>query len=330
MLLGSGVVPLVEAGPASAAAETSPLRREAVPLPDGSTSSESSWTVSLAASASDVEVGTPVTLTATTNQSVTGTGNFIDIFDQTTGTGVGFCTTGSSCQVAHSEPGAGSHTFIAYVDGDLAFHYPPCCVQATSNTVTVGWHAKATAVFNVEFSASGTLPSFPCPAGCNATFTGTGSGAGTARAEAAGVEYNAAFAVPAGSVGGTANYTEPGAPLCPAIGSAAGTVSLNGSAVGVIHRTSTPAVVGIVTGISFTLDYTYVRVGPLSVVVVTGGTAHLSFWFPDTGSDYFVSSVTGAGPGVFEVDPVEAVNRCLSPGSLGFTVVGDTTLALTP
>lgn len=300
-----------------------------VPLAETDSASAATWTVSLAASAADLEVGESVTLTATVNQSVTGTGNYIDIFDQTTGTGIGFCSTGSSCQVTHSESDVGSHTFVAYVDSDLVFHYPPCCVQATSNTVTVSWHARATAAFNVEFSVSGTLPVFPCPTGCNVAFAGWGTGTGNAHAEAAGVEYEAAFTVPNGAVNGMANYTEPAFPFCPAVGSASGTVSLTGSAVGVIHRTSTPTIVGTVTAVSFTLDYTYQRVGAASVIVVTAGTATLSFAFSDTGPDYFVSDVVGTGPGAFEVDPALAADRCQNPGSLPFTVIGDTPLTLT-
>jgi hypothetical protein len=286
------------------------------------------WTVSLSADASDVEVGTTVTLTATANQSLTGTGYFLDIFDQTTGTGVGYCSVGSSCQVTHSEAGAGSHTFVAYVDGDPVFHYPPCCVQATSNAVTVNWHARATALLDVEFSASGTLPTFPCDDGCDAPFSGWGSGAGNARAEAAGVEYSASFVVPSGYVTGTANYAEPGPPFCPAVGTAVGTVSLNGPASGLVYRTSTPSVVGFVTGVTFDLAYTYQRAGPGTLVTVTGGTARIAFTFPDTGADYFVSHVAGAGPGAFEVHPVHVTDRCQSPGELAFTVVGDVALVL--
>ena len=49
---------------------------------------------------------------------------------------------------------------------------------------------------------------------------------------------------------------------------------------------------------------------------------------PGAGSGSFTTSiVAGAGSGVFVVDPVQATSRCLTPGSLPFTIVGDAVLA---
>lgn len=289
-----------------------------------------SWSITLTAGASDVEVGESVTLTATTNMSVTGTGNYIDIFNQTTGAAIGFCSTGSSCSIPWSAPNAGSHTFVAYVDSSVVFEYPPpCCIEAVSNTVTVRWHARATAAFNVGFVVTGTLPRFPCVGACSTTFVGPGSGHGHAHAEDSTSTYDATFSVSNGFVDGSAAYNEPSIPFCPGIGYASGTVNLSGSAVGVIHRTSTPASVGDVTDVEFTLHFVYDRAGPGAAITILGGTAKIHFTFPDTGPDYFVSNVGGAGPGAFEVNPVDAVQRCQTPGPLDFMVVGDVALHLT-
>jgi hypothetical protein len=287
------------------------------------------WSVSLASSAGDAQVGSPVTLTANANASVTGTGNVIAIFDQTTGTGIGQCSTGSTCQYPVSEAAAGAYSFIAYVDADTGMYYPPCCTQAQSNSLTVRWHAKATAGMNVTFQAGGTLPTFPCPTGCTATFSGSGTGAGTAQAQSGGIDYLATFETVSGSVSGAANYTEPSTPFCPAIGSATGTVTLSSAASGSVSRSSTPAETGTVTAVTFQLSFTYQRVGATTAITITGGTATVSFTFPDTGPDYFISGVSGAGLGVFVVDPVDTANACPSPRALPFTIAGETALLLT-
>jgi hypothetical protein len=299
----------------------------------------SSWSISLAASATSAPVGAPVTLTATANQSVSGTGKYIDVFDQTTRSGVGSCSAGSSCQVSVSELGAGSHTFVAYVDSDPVFEYPPCCVQATSNTATVTWQSPtggpaATGALDIQFKAGGTLPTFPCPRGCTTTFSGSGTGAvtgiGSAHAQNAGNDYAATFAIPSGSISGTANYVEPTAPICPGIGFANGTVTVNGAASGVIERTSTPPGTGSVTGVTLQLNYAYQRYGLTAAIVITGGTATISYTFPDTGAGTLIGSVTGAAPGAFKVSPVVANNDCNTPGGapLDFTIAGDGALAL--
>lgn len=322
LVLAKVVLP-IEAQPA--AAGTGAPRVAGLPS-GGSPDSVTSWSVSLSASASNVQTGATVTLTATANQSVTGTGYFIDIFDQATGEGEG-CTTGSTCQAFFTNAQPGSHTYVAYVDSDPVFHYSPCCVAATSNTVTVTWYDRATTAFDVEFAVDGTLPAFPCAGGCNANLTGAGSGTGKAQATSGLVGYDATFALPSGSVTGSAYYTEPDGPLCPAFGFAAGTVSLTGGATGTVTRTSTPTVVGAVTAVTFSLDFSYQRVASGTEIQVTGGTAVVSFAFPDTGASYFVAAVSGRGLGAFVVDPATAVDLCDSPGPLAFRAVGDVALS---
>ncbi len=301
----------------------------AAPLLGAAPVAASGWSVTLSASSSDAAAGSTVTLTATANQDVGAAGYYIDVDDTTTGTPVNFCATGTTCDVAVSSASAASHTYVAYVDGDPAFEYPPCCVQAESNTVTVTWHPRATAGMDVAFVASGTLPGFPCPAGCAASFTGTGSGAGTAEAQSGSVDYTATFAAPSGAVTGTATYTEPGPPFCPAVGSAVGNVTLVAPATGSVLRSTTPSELGTITGVTFQLQFTYQRATAGTAITVTGGTATIAFSFPDTGSDYFVSSVSGAGLGGFDVDPRVGVADCQNAGSLPFTIAGDAALALT-
>lgn len=295
-----GAEPVVRAGPAAA----------------------SSWSVTLTASATDVDVGQSVTLTATVNQDLTLTGYFVDIYDQTTGTPLHWCQAGTTCRTSRSEASAGSHTYIAYVNSDPFVHYPPCCVQAASNAVTVNWHARATAALDVAFSVAGTLPVFPC-VGCSATFSGSGSGAGNGHAEANGAQYNVAFTFRDASAWGTADYAEVQAPLCPVIGSAAGAVSLSGAATGAVVRSDDPSAVGAVTAVAFTLQYTYQRGGPAAAVIATSGTARIYFTVPGRGPDYVFLDVVGAGAGLFAVDPLHAAMLCAAPGPLPFTVVGD-------
>jgi len=287
------------------------------------------WSVSLTASATNAQQGSAVTLTASANASVTGTGNTIAIFDETTGASTGECSTGTTCQVAVSEPAAGAHSFIAYVEADPVAEYPPCCIQAQSNTADVTWHAQATAGIDVVFQATGSLPAFPCPDGCTANFSGSAIGAGSMQAQSGSEVYAATFAMSSGVARGTVSYTEPGFPFCPVDGSATGTVTLSGPAAGSLQRTSTPTETGVVTAATFQLSFTYQRAGATTVITITGGTATIDFTFPDTGPDYFISNVTGAGLGAFAVDPVGAAGACTqATRSLSFTIAGDAALAL--
>jgi hypothetical protein len=275
-----------------------------------------------------VVVGTTVTLAAAANQALAAN-QYLDVFDQTTATPVGTCRTATSCSLPVTQSVAGAHTYIADVDSDIAFEYPPCCVVAASNTVTVRWHARATAAFNVAFDVSGTLPAFPCGSGCSTGFVGTGHGSGSAEAEDVSGEYAGAFAMTGATVAGSAVYAEPGAPVCPGVGSATGTVTLSGPATGALWRTGTPNSVGTITAATFTLVFSYERVGATTAITVTGGSAVVHFTFPDTGADYFVAAVQGAGAGAFAVNPLQVHDDCASAGPLDFTVAGNAALTLT-
>jgi hypothetical protein len=93
--------------------------------------------VELVARNTAAEPGKSTVLVATSNASVTGTPNAIEIFDQTTGRLAGVCLQSSQCQVAYASP-SGTHTFAAFIT-------PPTetintsAVAAASRPVSVTW-----------------------------------------------------------------------------------------------------------------------------------------------------------------------------------------------
>lgn len=187
----------------------------------------------------------------------------------------------------------------------------------------------------VQFTVSGQLPEFPCPDGCEATFSGSGTGNGDVATRIDGVPHVAAFAYVEDSISGTVAYTEPGPPFCPLIGFAAtpttASVELTGDATGTIVRTDPLLPTGTVTGITMTVDVSYKRVGVAPVIEITGGSVTVDYFFPSHQFDEegfkvfgsFTESIeAGAGSGVFQVDPVQAVSNCQNPGELDFTLDG--------
>jgi hypothetical protein len=192
--------------------------------------------------------------------------------------------------------------------------------------------AGATGADNVEFRVSGTLPTFPCEAGCQATFGGTGTGAGSVMFNLNGVDYNASYTILAGDVTGSADYSEPGFPFCPLVGSAAspttGSVTLSGGATGTVYGISPVISGGSVYGASTTLSFSYVRVGATPVIQITGGSTTIDFFIPGVGTKSVTKSlVAGAGTGAFELDPAAAAARCQNPGPLAFDITGDAAVA---
>lgn len=94
--------------------------------------------ISLAADSVNAHYGSAVTLTATTDTPVGGTGHIIDIWDtfDNVQVGGGQCSTGSTCQVTIPGPSfTVSITFQAFIDkgGDLSTKV------ASSGVVTVTW-----------------------------------------------------------------------------------------------------------------------------------------------------------------------------------------------
>ncbi len=100
------------------------------------TATSSSFTITFSASATIVTVGTTVTLTATTNQSVGPTQFFIQIFEGSNR--LNTCGSGTECSTAVTETTAVTKSYVAKVarsDGTD--------VQATSNTISVTWSAPS-------------------------------------------------------------------------------------------------------------------------------------------------------------------------------------------
>lgn len=210
-------------------------------------------------------------------------------------------------------------------------------LAALAVSLAVAASAGAAGAGNVVFDVEGTLPKFPCPEGCTASFTGEGDGAGTATATIGGATYAAVFTITDGQVNGTASYAEPAGAFCPLLGSATspttGSVTLADDATGVIYRTSSPTFTGTVHSASTTLDYTYQRVGVLSALTITGGSVTVNYFYPGTGQGSFTQQlavapgVGGAGAGVFQVILGNAIDACESPTDLEFRLTGDAAVA---
>lgn len=211
----------------------------------------------------------------------------------------------------------GLHFIVALAVGLMALPVGPVRADA----------ATATDV-DIAFTVSGTLPTFPCNFSCTTPFAGMGNGTGAVTGSDGTDSYRAAFAVVSAALDGSADYDEPGLPYCPSIGSAAGTAHLAGLATGVVNRSSTPAVNGVVTGIDATLNFTFERVGAVAVIAVLGGSMTVSYAFSDTGAGSFTTGVVaGGGPAAFTANPVDMALDCLAPGSMGYTVIGDVAVA---
>lgn len=95
------------------------------------------WTVSLAPSGQTLWPEQYATLTATANQNVGPTPYYIDIFDQTSGTYIAVCGTGTTCTASVTQPTAATHMYVARITT-----YPyiaPVTTLATSNTAYIQW-----------------------------------------------------------------------------------------------------------------------------------------------------------------------------------------------
>jgi RHS repeat-associated protein len=117
----------------------------------------SPWTLALTSSAQTFPAGGHATLTATANQSVTGTGGVyaITIMDATTQGMVVRCTTGSSCSGNVSFPTGGAHSYVAYVSSATTWWDD---IQVESNTTVVSRAAWTLALTTdtTSFAAGGT------------------------------------------------------------------------------------------------------------------------------------------------------------------------------
>jgi len=183
----------------------------------------------------------------------------------------------------------------------------------------------------LEFQVSGTLNPFPTANGTT-TFRGQGTGVGSMTGSAGGATYEASFSMLGMPVAGAANYSELGWPVCPLVGSAtpplkSGWITIGKQALpsvtGLVYRAGA-AHSGTVTGLVVHFGFSYQRVG-LQVVLTVTGTATVYFYYPGTGYGSFSSTFTGAGTGVFHVDPVQAELNCMDPYNavpLPYTLTG--------
>lgn len=136
--------------------------------------SASGFTVSLSTSATSSTAGTPVTLTATSNQDVSGTGYLIEVYDQTD-TGMAFaCRLGATCTGPAVQYTATTHSYIAYI-ASYADPGPPPNIQATSNTISVSYSGSYT--WTLTLTASPT--SVPAGNAVNLTATANATTQGT-------------------------------------------------------------------------------------------------------------------------------------------------------
>lgn len=201
-------------------------------------------------------------------------------------------------------------------------YYVACSYDGTYNEVaSPSGPTGSESGFALGLHVSGTLPTFPCGDTCRTTFSGVMTPSGVATL--AGVpdpssaeSYAATFLITTASAAGWADYVEPGTPLCPAKGSAAGHVEVNAAALGVVTHSAAPHVIGQVDGIYLSASFTYDRIGSAAVIVAKGW-VRVYYHSLDTGaSHYFDQAVFGAGAGVFSVDPVQAATACLNPGQV--------------
>lgn len=194
--------------------------------------------------------------------------------------------------------------------------------------------AAAAAAANLEFQVNGSLSPFPSPNG-NTSFSGQGTGAGEASGTYGGVLHEATFTILAMPVSGSANYSELIWPVCPLVASATptnGTISMGASSLssvtGVVYRAGATHS-GTVTGVTVSFKFSYQRVGANTTLLLTEGVSYVHFYYPGYGYGSFRSDFSGAGTGVFQVDPVQAEMNCKNGGgpALAFTLTGDAVVA---
>jgi RHS repeat-associated protein len=114
------------------------------------TVNRAAWTLALTTDKAELLNGETATLTATANQSVSGTGWAIQVFDTASNTRYANCVSGTTCTYTVDWGNAG-HGFVAYV-GQQSSTKPPPALQATSNTVTIA-HAAWTLTLSSDRGA---------------------------------------------------------------------------------------------------------------------------------------------------------------------------------
>jgi hypothetical protein len=123
------------------------------------------WTVRLATSNTTLSTTQYAQLTATANQNVGTTNNFLVIYDTTTAQYIAICGTGTTCTASVTAATAAADSYVAAVSlKPVPPTFPPTGVRATSTPVTVTWTG-----FTVSLSATPTTVAV----GATATVTAT-------------------------------------------------------------------------------------------------------------------------------------------------------------
>jgi hypothetical protein len=99
--------------------------------------------------------GGTTTLTATSNQDVSPTPFFIEIFDATAGTLAATCGSGTTCATSITQSGSAVRNYVAYV-ADAGKTFPPPSPQATSSIITVSWLSVGLTASPVGLQPGGT------------------------------------------------------------------------------------------------------------------------------------------------------------------------------
>ncbi|MHB8664205.1 MAG: fibronectin type III domain-containing protein [Acidimicrobiales bacterium] len=134
----------------------------------GTTPPPTPWAVEIAADPPATTAGSAVTVMAETDQSVSGSGYDIELFDQTSGVFLNACSSGTSCTATVSQATTTTHTYVAYVSA-YGTSLPPPNVQATSNQAPVAWASTSTS----SYTPSAPTNAHAAPANMSAAVTWT-------------------------------------------------------------------------------------------------------------------------------------------------------------
>lgn len=276
-----------------------------------------------------VEATIAVAVVATFPSAARATENAVCVAQTCTGaTYAAVSTTGdahSSQGVAVSATGSASGgtaavSGLGYASGPGTNVGGQSVVTATDGGLTLG------------IQVSGSLPTFPCAGHCRTNFGGvtTPSALATVTGHAAGAPVpstptarTATFSLLSGWATGWADYNEPGTPLCPGKGTAAGHVDVSAQAVGAVVD-SGGSTVGEVYAVYLGASFSYDRVGSTAAILASGW-MRIYFHSP-AGYSYFDASIVGGGGGNFNPNPVQVATACLSSGHVDYEVIAQVLL----
>src|SRR5205807_7692120 len=108
---------------------------------------------------------------APASSTVSGTGLALLIFDATTGTAVGSCTTGTTCTASVTQTSATSRPYNAYV-ATASTTMPPPNTQASAST-SVNWTSQWTATLAANNTTPVVATSVTLTATASPTVTGS-------------------------------------------------------------------------------------------------------------------------------------------------------------